>query len=190
MIGASTPSAQDVETYVKKHQVDILREYLGLVAIPDVQTDLPNIRKNAEYLRGGSNVAISIPRSWSLQRETLNDIEFAAFRRVAFTCVVASQLRPTVHEDGPGGSLPARGRGRNTNGRLSSRRSLNLRLQVLGTRNHVPAAIGDDIPQNVRALCTVSSGRRRLYMGDLLADFRSSPEMRDVIEKPVSGDLL
>jgi hypothetical protein len=52
MIGASTPSAQDVETYVKKHQVDILREYLGLVAIPDVRTDLPNIRKNAEYLRG------------------------------------------------------------------------------------------------------------------------------------------
>ena len=51
MISAS-PSAQDVETYVKKHQVDILREYLGLAAIPDVRTDLPNIRKNAEYLRG------------------------------------------------------------------------------------------------------------------------------------------
>jgi len=50
--------------------------------------------------------------------------------------------------------------------------------------------VGDGIPQNVRALCTVSSGRRRLYMGDLLADFRSSPEMRKVIEKAqVIGDL-
>jgi acetylornithine deacetylase/succinyl-diaminopimelate desuccinylase-like protein len=41
----------DVEQYVRSHQPDIVREFMALVAIPNVRTDLPNITRNAELLR-------------------------------------------------------------------------------------------------------------------------------------------
>jgi acetylornithine deacetylase/succinyl-diaminopimelate desuccinylase-like protein len=47
---ALAPQA-DVELYVREHQAAIVREFLDLVAIPNVRTDLPNIKRNAEHLR-------------------------------------------------------------------------------------------------------------------------------------------
>jgi acetylornithine deacetylase/succinyl-diaminopimelate desuccinylase-like protein len=41
----------DVERYVREHQPAIIREFMDLVAIPNVRSDLPNIRRNAEFLR-------------------------------------------------------------------------------------------------------------------------------------------
>jgi acetylornithine deacetylase/succinyl-diaminopimelate desuccinylase-like protein len=40
-----------VEQYVQEHQAAILREFMDLLAIPNVRTDLPNIKRNAEQLR-------------------------------------------------------------------------------------------------------------------------------------------
>ena len=53
LLSASSASAQTkaVETYVQAHQGAIIREFLDLVSIPNVKTDLPNIRRNAEQLR-------------------------------------------------------------------------------------------------------------------------------------------
>lgn len=41
----------DVRTWVRTHEVAIFREFTGLLAIPNVHGDLPNLKKNAEYLR-------------------------------------------------------------------------------------------------------------------------------------------
>ena len=41
----------DVERYVREHQPAIVREFMELVAIPNVRSDLPNIKRNAELLR-------------------------------------------------------------------------------------------------------------------------------------------
>ena len=41
----------DVERYVREHQAAIVREFMDLVSIPNVRTDLPNIKRNAEQLR-------------------------------------------------------------------------------------------------------------------------------------------
>lgn len=41
----------DVERYVREHQAAIVREFMELVAIPNVRTDLPNIKRNADQLR-------------------------------------------------------------------------------------------------------------------------------------------
>jgi len=51
---AALASAQqaDVDRYVREHQQAIVRELMELVAIPDVRSDLPNIKRNAELLRG------------------------------------------------------------------------------------------------------------------------------------------
>jgi acetylornithine deacetylase/succinyl-diaminopimelate desuccinylase-like protein len=40
-----------VDSWVRAHQAAIVQEFLELVAIPNVRTDLPNIRRNAEKLR-------------------------------------------------------------------------------------------------------------------------------------------
>src|SRR5262249_27784593 len=50
---AALASAQqpDVEHYVRAHQADIVHEFMTLVAIPNVRSDLPNIKRNAEQLR-------------------------------------------------------------------------------------------------------------------------------------------
>ncbi|MFN7915611.1 MAG: M20/M25/M40 family metallo-hydrolase [Vicinamibacterales bacterium] len=40
-----------IEQYVRAHQSAIVKEFLELVRIPNVRTDLPNIRRNAELLR-------------------------------------------------------------------------------------------------------------------------------------------
>jgi acetylornithine deacetylase/succinyl-diaminopimelate desuccinylase-like protein len=41
----------EVERFVREHQASIVREFMELVAIPNVRTDLPNIKRNAEQLR-------------------------------------------------------------------------------------------------------------------------------------------
>jgi acetylornithine deacetylase/succinyl-diaminopimelate desuccinylase-like protein len=41
----------DVDSYIRDHQAAIVREFMELVAIPNVRSDLPNIRRNAELLR-------------------------------------------------------------------------------------------------------------------------------------------
>src|SRR5205085_8746637 len=41
----------DVDRYVREHQPAIVREFMELVAMPNVRSDLPNIRRNAERLR-------------------------------------------------------------------------------------------------------------------------------------------
>ena len=50
LMSVSPASAQNtaVRQYVREHQPAILREFLQLVAIPNVRTDRPNIRRNAE----------------------------------------------------------------------------------------------------------------------------------------------
>src|SRR6476659_1813026 len=50
---AAPASAQqvDVERYVREHQPAIIREFMDLVAIPNVRSDLANIKRNAEFLR-------------------------------------------------------------------------------------------------------------------------------------------
>ena len=44
-------------TIVRRHQGEIVREFLELVAIPDHRADLPNIKRNAELLRQCSSGA-------------------------------------------------------------------------------------------------------------------------------------
>src|SRR5436190_6510451 len=41
----------DVERYVREHQPAIVREFMELVAIPNVRSDAANIKRNAELLR-------------------------------------------------------------------------------------------------------------------------------------------
>jgi len=53
-VGLAAPAAAqsaDVKAYVRAHQADILREFLPLVSIPNVRSDVPNIKRNAELLR-------------------------------------------------------------------------------------------------------------------------------------------
>ena len=40
-----------IDRYVQEHQAAIVEEFMGLLAIPNIHTDLPNINRNAEYLR-------------------------------------------------------------------------------------------------------------------------------------------
>ena len=52
---ASLVHAQDrpaIERWVAGHQRQILAEFTELLSIPDVGTDRPNIRRNAEFIRG------------------------------------------------------------------------------------------------------------------------------------------
>lgn len=53
VLSASPALAQsvDVERYIREHQGAIVREFMDLLAIPNVRTDLPNIARNAEHLR-------------------------------------------------------------------------------------------------------------------------------------------
>ena len=41
----------NVRQYVHDHQPEIMREFISLVSLPNVRTDLPNIKRNAEQLR-------------------------------------------------------------------------------------------------------------------------------------------
>jgi acetylornithine deacetylase/succinyl-diaminopimelate desuccinylase-like protein len=53
LLCASPALAQyaDVDRYVRDHQAAIVRELMDLVAIPNVRSDLPNIKRNAERLK-------------------------------------------------------------------------------------------------------------------------------------------
>jgi acetylornithine deacetylase/succinyl-diaminopimelate desuccinylase-like protein len=53
MAAVARPSAQqpDVAAYVRAHQPAIVHEFMALLAIPNVHTDLPNIKRNAEQLQ-------------------------------------------------------------------------------------------------------------------------------------------
>jgi acetylornithine deacetylase/succinyl-diaminopimelate desuccinylase-like protein len=48
---AQNTTSSDVKTYVRTHDAAIFREFNGLLAIPNVHGDIPNLKKNAEYLR-------------------------------------------------------------------------------------------------------------------------------------------
>ncbi len=50
---AASAQAQttNIRQYVREHQPDIMREFIALVSLPNVRTDLPNIKRNAEQLR-------------------------------------------------------------------------------------------------------------------------------------------
>src|SRR5262249_56579696 len=48
-VALAQPSS--VDQYVRDHQAAIVREFMELVAIPNVRSDLPNIKRNAELLR-------------------------------------------------------------------------------------------------------------------------------------------
>ena len=48
---SATAQPTEVDRYVREHQAAIVREFVDLVAIPNVRSDLPNIRRNAEQLR-------------------------------------------------------------------------------------------------------------------------------------------
>src|SRR5262245_28490138 len=41
----------DVDQFVRSHQREIVNEFMELVAIPNVRSDGPNIKRNAEFLR-------------------------------------------------------------------------------------------------------------------------------------------
>ena len=53
LISASPAFAQppDIERYVREHQPAIVKEFIELLAIPNVRTDVPNIKRNAELLQ-------------------------------------------------------------------------------------------------------------------------------------------
>jgi acetylornithine deacetylase/succinyl-diaminopimelate desuccinylase-like protein len=54
LVLAAAPAAAQapsVEQYVRDHQGAIVREFLDLVSIPNVRTDLPNIKRNAAQLK-------------------------------------------------------------------------------------------------------------------------------------------
>ena len=54
LLGSAWPAfAQqpDIERYVREHQPAIVKEFLELLAIPNVRTDVPNIKRNAELLK-------------------------------------------------------------------------------------------------------------------------------------------
>jgi acetylornithine deacetylase/succinyl-diaminopimelate desuccinylase-like protein len=59
---AQRPSVDD---YVRAHQAAIVREFMELVAIPNVRTDLPNIARNAELLRAMLERRGMRPEIWS-----------------------------------------------------------------------------------------------------------------------------
>ncbi len=46
-----TSTPVDVKHFVRTHDAAIFRELSGLLAIPNVHGDIPNLKKNAEYLR-------------------------------------------------------------------------------------------------------------------------------------------
>jgi acetylornithine deacetylase/succinyl-diaminopimelate desuccinylase-like protein len=47
----ATAQSTEVDRYVREHQAGIVREFMELVAIPNVRSDVPNIKRNAEQLR-------------------------------------------------------------------------------------------------------------------------------------------
>src|SRR5689334_25084112 len=53
LASAALVAAQQVsiDDYIREHQAAIVREFMDLVAIPNVRSDLPNIKRNAELLR-------------------------------------------------------------------------------------------------------------------------------------------
>jgi acetylornithine deacetylase/succinyl-diaminopimelate desuccinylase-like protein len=53
LFAATRAAAQptEVDRYVREHQTAIVREFMGLVSIPNVRSDVPNIKRNAEQLR-------------------------------------------------------------------------------------------------------------------------------------------
>jgi len=60
-------AVEAVRDYRQQHEVDILREYLSFLEMPNVASDLPNIRRNAEYLveefekRGAEMELLTLP---------------------------------------------------------------------------------------------------------------------------------
>ena len=54
-LAAAPPSPSPAEiarAHLRAHEPEILREFAELLSLPNVATDTPNIRKNAEHIRG------------------------------------------------------------------------------------------------------------------------------------------
>lgn len=49
-LSACAPARAEVGSWIQAHQAQILNEYVGLLAIPNVASDTPNIRRNADHL--------------------------------------------------------------------------------------------------------------------------------------------
>lgn len=64
---AQSPTVEKVREYRQQHEVAILSEYLSFLEIPNVATDLPNIKRNADYLidefekRGATMELLTLP---------------------------------------------------------------------------------------------------------------------------------
>ncbi|HWW87310.1 MAG TPA: M20/M25/M40 family metallo-hydrolase [Vicinamibacterales bacterium] len=51
LVAPAFAQQSEIDRYVHEHQQAIVHEFMALVAIPNVRTDLPNIKRNAEQLR-------------------------------------------------------------------------------------------------------------------------------------------
>ena len=49
---ASAQDRADIERFTASHKQQILSEFVELLSIPNVATDRPDIRRNAEFIRG------------------------------------------------------------------------------------------------------------------------------------------
>ncbi len=64
---AQSSTVEKVREYRQQHEAEILSEYLSFLKIPNVASDLPNIKKNAEYLarefekRGAEMELLTLP---------------------------------------------------------------------------------------------------------------------------------
>jgi len=64
---AQSQTVEKVRDYRQQHEVEILSKYLSFLKIPNIASDLPNIKRNAEYLinefekRGASMELLTLP---------------------------------------------------------------------------------------------------------------------------------
>lgn len=67
VLQAQSPAVQAVRDFRSQNEVSILNDYLSFLRIPNVASDLPNIRRNAEYLveqfeqRGADMELLTLP---------------------------------------------------------------------------------------------------------------------------------
>ena len=71
LFGSALASAQntvtaDVKAWVLSHDAAIFREFYGLIAIPNVHGDVPNLKKNAGYLSGMLERRGMKPQIWDV----------------------------------------------------------------------------------------------------------------------------
>jgi acetylornithine deacetylase/succinyl-diaminopimelate desuccinylase-like protein len=67
LVSTSLVAAQEdgVDRWIRDHQPSIVSELIGLLSIPNVRTDIPNIAKNADYLRQMLDRRGMAPEIWT-----------------------------------------------------------------------------------------------------------------------------